>query len=180
MTVADLVGHAHRVAEQSNNRVGAVLVDYLQLVPPPPGQFDRRDIEVSTVARALKALAVDLNAPVVAAAQIGRQAAAQGEQIPAGSFGEEHVQTAIRKRRPQLHHLREGGSEQEADLVLGLLNYRADYLQESEDPDLAGREEPGPFEILTLKNRYGDLGLASLILDGRTGTIRDPKPGKEV
>ena len=46
--------------------------------------------------------------------------------------------------------------------------------------DLAGREEPGLFEILTLKNRYGDLGLASLILDGRTGTIRDPKLGEEV
>ena len=163
----ELCAHARGVGERQ--AVGAVLVDYLQLVRPPEGQYDRRDIEVSQVARRLKALAVELNCPVVAAAQIGRQAAQQSERVPAGDFNSEAVRDAIRRRRPQLHHLREGGSEQEADVVLGLLNYRADYLEDQERTDPQERNRPGPLEVLVLENRFGELGLATLILEGPDG-----------
>ena len=173
--VTQLAALANRLADQGAP-VGGVLVDYLQLIPPPTGDYDRRDIEVSHVARQLKALAVALACPVVAAAQIGRQAAQQGERIPPGEFEDSQVQEAIRRRRPQLHHLREGGSEQEADLVLGLLNYRADYLEELDDVDASKRTQPGPLEILVLKNRYGPLGSATLMLEGHTGTIRSLEP----
>ena len=99
-------------------------------------------------------------------------------KVPAGEFNERGVQDAIRRRRPQLHHLREGGSEQEADLVLGLLNYRADYIEERTDTTREERGRPGPLEVLALKNRFGELGLATLVLEGRTGFIRDLNVGE--
>lgn len=173
----ELAAHALRLGTQGP--VKAVLVDYLQLVSPPPGSYDRRDIEVSQVARRLKALAVELECPVVAAAQIGRQAIPAGQAIPGGAFGERAVREAIRRRRPQLHHLREGGSEQEADLVLGLLCYRADYLEEREEVSAEERSAPGPLEVLVLKNRFGELGTARLVLEGRTGVMREPVVGEE-
>jgi replicative DNA helicase len=162
--------HARATAARLGN-VGAILVDYLQLVPAPPGRYERRDVEVSAVARVLKRLAVDLSVPVVAAAQMSRESIA-GSVIPPGRpFDAMPVQEAIKARRPQLHHLREGGSEQEADLVLGLLNYRADFVADREDAGVEDREIPGPLDLLVLKNRYGNLGVVSLVLEGTTGLI---------
>ncbi len=176
-SVTELAAHAHGLAAQGEPP-GGILVDYLQLIGPPDGHYDRRDIEVSQVARHLKALAVGLSCPVVSAAQIGRQAAQQAERIPPGDFDDRTVQEAIRRRRPQLHHLREGGSEQEADLVVGLLNYRADYLEDRGNGP-ADRDLPGPFEMLVLKNRYGPLGTARMVLEGPTGTLRELEVGEE-
>jgi len=84
----------------------------------------------------------------------------------------------LARRRPQLHDLREGGGEQETDLVLGLLNYRADYLAAGEESGIAPellRElgAAGPFDLAVIKNRYGHLGLASLVLESRAGHIRN-------
>lgn len=162
--------HARATAARLGN-VGGILVDYLQLVPAPPGRYERRDVEVSAVARILKRLAVDLSVPVVAAAQMSRESIA-GSVIPTGRpFDAMPVQEAIKARRPQLHHLREGGSEQEADLVLGLLNYRADFVSDREDAGAEDRDAPGPLDLLVLKNRYGNLGVVSLVLEGQTGLI---------
>ena len=150
--------------------LGGVLIDYLQLIPAATQDLSRRDMEISAVARGLKALAIELDCPVITAAQIGRQALMGCERIPNAPFTSTVVQEAIQKRRPQLHHLREGGSEQEADLVLGLLNYRADYIsdrQEDEEHDTSG-----PLEINILKNRFGALGTCRMTLEGTTGTIR--------
>lgn len=181
-TVDELVAHAVTVGRA--RPVRAVVVDYLQRIYPPAARYDRRDLEVSAVARRLKSLAVDLQAPVVAGAQISRQAVNEAGTVPAGDYDERAVQKAIRKRRPQLHHLREGGSEQEADLVLGLLNYRADYTQ---DADGERREGVGTvpavtrLEVGALKNRYGPPGdWAALAFDGRYGFLRDPARDEEV
>ena len=170
-SVDDLAAHARDVAEDRN--VGAVLVDYLQRVPPTEGRkYDRRDQEVSAVGRGLKALAVDLACPVVAGAQINREAVPpklRDEVQKAGSYHE--ALPKIRAARPDLHHLREGGSEQEADLVLGLLNYAADYRTEA-----GGERLPDVtlLEVGTLKNRYGAVGRwASLGFVGRFGLVRD-------
>lgn len=176
-SVDELEAHVRSLA--AGRPVGAVLVDYLQRIDPPDGKYDRRDIQVSIVGRRLKALSVDLAAPVVVGAQIGRQAITDGKlTIPSGDYRDKKVQDAIRKRRPQLHHLREGGSEQEADLVLGLLNYRADY---TEDADGERREGVGTvpeatrLEVGTLKSRYGSPGRwAALAFEGRFGLLRDP------
>ena len=172
-SVDDLAAYARKIGDDRGT-VGAVLVDYLQLIPPPEGSYDRRDIEVSAICRRLKALSVEVACPVVAAAQINRASISQSRKIPTErDFDDGSVQDAIRERRPQLHHLREGGSEQEADLVLGLLNYRADYLAEQGDDQPKDQTAIGAFEILGLKSRYGGGGIATLEWDGRTGTIRD-------
>ena len=169
--VGDLVHRGHRI--------GGLFVDYIQLVGPPEGIFENREHEVSAIAKDLKRIGVMAECPVVAAAQIGREAAEISGWIPEGSLEDERVLNAIAKRRPQLHHLREGGGDQEADLVLGLLNYQADYLSALEDADLdpKSRLQSGlsaPFDLTIIKNRFGQLALASLILESRTGYLRDP------
>ncbi|MEM7495131.1 MAG: DnaB-like helicase C-terminal domain-containing protein [Myxococcota bacterium] len=165
-----LASYARRVHARAHG-LGGVLIDYLQLIPPATQDLGRRDMEISAVARGLKALAIELDCPVITAAQIGRQALLGCERIPEGSFTSRRVQEAIQKRRPQLHHLREGGSEQEADLVLGLLNYRADYVGDHRETD-EHHDTCGPLEINVLKNRFGELGTCKMTLEGTTGTIR--------
>jgi replicative DNA helicase len=158
--------------------IGGILVDYVQLVQPPLGRYENREHEVTIVAKELKRLAVETRSPVVTAAQIGREAAQITDWVPDGALEDEKVLRAIAKRRPQLHHLREGGGEREADLVIGLLNYRADYLAAAEnagmDHLLLETGHAGPFDLAVLKNRYGQLGLATLVLESRTGYLRDP------
>jgi replicative DNA helicase len=164
---------------QKHGGLGGIMVDYLQLVLPPEGQYESQEQEVTAVAKELKRLGVEIAAPVVAAAQIGREAAFITDWIPDGRLEDEKVLRAIAKRRPQLHHLRQGGGEQEADIVIGLLNYRADYvaaLEENADDSSFLREvgTSGPVDVSVIKNRYGQLGVASLVLESRVGYIRDP------
>ncbi|MEM7589145.1 MAG: DnaB-like helicase C-terminal domain-containing protein [Myxococcota bacterium] len=167
--------NVHRLAsyvthmQARTGKLGGILIDYLQLIPPTQQDLNRRDMEISSVARRLKSLSIELDCPVVAAAQIGRQAILGAERIPEGPFDSPRVQEALKKRRPQLHHLREGGSEQEADLVLGLLNYRADYVNEHQKAQQHSNK--GPLEINILKNRFGELGTCNMTLEGFTGYL---------
>lgn len=166
--------HAHELA--STRGVGAVLVDYLQRVPAHE-KGDRRDIEVSAIGRTLKALAVDLAVPVVAGAQINREAIPEKYQTRIRAALEKSVADAVevmKAARPDLHHLREGGSEQEADVVLGLMNYAADLRSEA-DSDA----RTSLYEVGVLKNRYGAVGKwASLAFEGASGLIRDRRQGE--
>lgn len=115
---------------------------------------------------------------MVTGAQINREAIKDAKALPEKSFEDPSVMAALRSRRPKLHHLREGGSEQEADLVLGLMNYRTDF-----EMDLSGEKknhcdlpETTPFEIGILKNRYGDVGKwVSLSFIGRSLYIKDQR-----
>lgn len=154
--------------------IKAVLVDYLQRVPPGPGnEGRRRDEEVSAIARTLREMAVEVACPVVCGAQINREAAKRGQDALDGSWGDPKVKAALKKKRPQLHELREGGSEQEAELVLGLHNWRADFQDEAGENSIP---ETTPLEIGVLKNRYGTVGKwATMDFTGASGLIREPK-----
>lgn len=176
--VLEVVRQARALADSKPN-LGGIMVDYLQLVPPPPGQYESLEHEVSTTAKHIKQLGVELACPMIAAAQIGYEAAKLEEWIPSGDIEDEKVLRAIAKRRPQLHHLRQGGGEQEADMVIGLLNYRADYITALEDAEsdrrrLAEVGTWGQFDVAVIKNRYGLLGIAPLILESQSGYVRDP------
>lgn len=175
-TAARIAAHARELAEEVE--VGAVFVDYLQRIPAGEGKVDRRDQEVSAIGRTLKALAVDLSVPVVAGAQINREAIPDKYQAKLREKLKNGTKDAVAymaEARPDLHNLREGGSEQEADLVLGLMNYAADLRQEAEDGHTVKR-----YEVGVLKNRYGEVGRwASLIFEGRYGLIRDRHTGDE-
>ena len=169
-TAGQIYGEAARIADQRG--LEAVLVDYLQRIPPE-NKADRRDMEVSAIGRTLKAIAVDMAVPVVTAAQINREAIPQNYQATIQkNLTDKGLEAALdyaRNARPDLHHLREGGSEQEADLVLGLMNYAADVQTDLQTVDR--------YEIGVLKNRYGERGRwASFCFDGRTGSIKEESP----
>lgn len=173
-SVSRISAHARELA--GTRGVGAVFVDYVQRIPAE-AKADRRDIEVSAIGRALKALAVDLSVPVVAGAQINREAIPEKYQKTVREKLEKGVEGAVdymKSARPDLHNLREGGSEQEADLVLGLMNYAADLRTEA-DSDHA----TNLYEVGVLKNRYGDVGKwAALAFEGASGLIRDRRQGE--
>jgi replicative DNA helicase len=168
--VDTIAAHARGLAERRT--IGGVFVDYLQRIPAPAGSYDRRDIEVSLVARSMKALAVELAVPVVTGAQINREAAGLVDRTKIQGTAYKEATGEIRKGRPELHHLREGGSEQEADSILGLLNYRADFATDAKTSAPATTL----VEVGTLKARYGDVGRwAGLAFDGRFHLLRDPE-----
>lgn len=166
------------VADVARERkVRAVLVDYLQRVRPGL-EGRRRDEEVSHIARTLRAVAVDTGAPLVVGAQINREAAKRGD-LDGAQWGTKAAMDALRKKRPQLHELREGGSEQEAEIVLGLHNWRADYQEDMDERTVI--PEATPLEVGVLKNRYGTVGKwAPLAFEAENGLIRDPRDGREV
>ena len=175
--VLEVTEFARSVRERTPT-LGGVFVDYLQLIDPPPGQYDGHELEVAITARHLKRLAVHIDCPVVAAAQIRGITISATDEIPFGSLDDRRVLEFIAKRRPQLHHLRDAGGEQEADLVLGILNYQADYFAVREEAglDQTARVESGnaaPFDVAVIKNRHGALGAASLVLEAASGAIRD-------
>ena len=137
-TALEIRAKARRLAGEQG--VKAIFVDYLQLVRP--GRLmDNRALEVGQVAADLKALALDLNMPVIVASQVTREIERRGDN------------------RPRLSDLREsGGIEQEADLVLFI--HRPEYYGVRKDGD--GQSLVGLAEIIVGKQRNGPQGTCRL------------------
>jgi replicative DNA helicase len=126
---------------KQNHNIQMVVIDYLQLMSSAPNQNrGNREQEISSISRALKSMAKELNVPVIALSQLSRA-----------------VETRGGDKRPQLSDLRESGAiEQDADIVMFV--YRADYYG-TED------EFEGPrdiSEIIISKHRNGSLGTVEL------------------
>ncbi len=135
--IADLLARARRLHRR--NPLGLVVVDYLSLVTGIAAE--RRDLEVGSITRLLKALAKELNCPVVLLAQLNRKLEDRAN------------------KRPQMADLRESGSvEQDADVVLFL--YR-DEIYNPETPD------KGCAELIIGKNRGGPTGMIGLRFEGQ-------------
>jgi replicative DNA helicase len=140
-TVVDLLAKAERAASDARVRrtppIGLVIVDYLQRVRPLPSKLSRtREEAVAETAKGLKLLAVRLGVPVLCAAALNRQSAAEG-------------------RKPEMRDLRESGSaEYEADGVW--LLHRDDYKFERGRPGshVFNREA----EVIVAKARNGATG----------------------
>ena len=141
LTPLELRSKARRIKAEQN--VGLLIVDYLQLMRSPE-QAENRVQEISAISRALKALAKELNVPVLALSQLSRAPEQRGG---------EH-------RRPQLSDLRESGAiEQDADVVLFV--YREEMYSGIEDPK-TGENIEGQAEVIIGKQRNGPTGTIKL------------------
>nr|YP_009093160.1 DNA replication helicase [Roundia cardiophora]AIR75833.1 DNA replication helicase [Roundia cardiophora] len=122
------------------NKVGLIVIDYLQLLLNSKTQFDTRAQELSEITRSLKNIAKEFQVPIIALSQLSR-----------------NVENRINKR-PVLSDLRESGSiEQDADLVLML--YRENYYNINNDRD----KKINISELIIAKHRNGPLGTVKLI-----------------
>ena len=131
LTPTELRAKARRLKRE--NGLGMIIIDYLQLMEAGGGQGENRATELSTISRALKSLAMELQVPVVALSQLNRSL----EQRP--------------NKRPVMSDLRESGAiEQDADLIVFIYRDEVYYKEESEDKGIA--------EIIIAKQRNGPIG----------------------
>ncbi len=156
LPISQLAARARRLKRMHG--LDALFVDYLQLVRPATAK-DSRVNEVSEITQGLKAIAKELDIPVVALSQLSRQVENRDD------------------KRPQLSDLRESGSiEQDADVVMFV--FREEYYAEREKPsedkleEMAGWQERmdrlhGKAEVIIGKQRHGPIGNVELSFEGR-------------
>ncbi len=148
MTVTQLRARARRMAAQHG--IKSIFVDYLQLLTAPGSGRESRQVEVSAISRGIKALARELNVPIVCLSQLNRGA----EQR------EGH--------RPRMSDLRESGSiEQDADVII-LLHREAYYHVGDDDWHADNPDRENLSELIIAKQRNGPTGVVELEWDAKT------------
>lgn len=136
LNILELRHRARQMKREYN--IQALFIDYLQLLQADAGRNASRENQVALMSGSIKALAKELDIPIVVLAQLNRQAEQQGQ-------------------RPKLGHLRESGAiEQDADVVALLHRNREE--QYSTEDSRKGIEA----ELIIAKNRNGETGLAPL------------------
>jgi replicative DNA helicase len=134
----DMHGKIRRLQQQCQQKMGLVIVDYLQLMSGR-GRFENRNQEVSAISRGMKLLAKELGCPMLVLSQLSRA-----------------PETRQGDHRPQLSDLRESGSiEQDADLV-GFIFREEVYKRDREDLR-------GLAELIVAKQRNGPVGKVDLV-----------------
>ncbi|MFN9949810.1 MAG: replicative DNA helicase [Bacteroidota bacterium] len=126
----------------NKNKVGLIIIDYLQLMGGMTDRNTNREQEISSISRNLKSLAKELNIPIIALSQLSRA-----------------VETRKESKVPQLSDLRESGAiEQDADMVMFI--YRPEYhdIQNNEH----GESTSGEVQIRIAKHRNGELDFIKL------------------
>jgi replicative DNA helicase len=132
----------------SEHGLDLILIDYMQLMSgQTSGRNENRQQEISFISRSLKALARELNVPLIALSQLSRAVESRSD------------------KKPMLSDLRESGSiEQDADVVLFI--YRDDYYDEESDRQNIA-------DVLVAKHRHGSTGSVSLYFRKELTQFRD-------
>ena len=121
----------------NKHKVGLIIIDYLQLMSGNSDKGGNREQEISTISRNLKALAKELQVPIIALSQLSRA-----------------VETRKESKMPQLSDLRESGAiEQDADMVMFI--YRPEYYEQMANEQ--GESTRGETHIRIAKHRNGSL-----------------------
>jgi replicative DNA helicase len=156
LNISALRTRARRMKRQHD--IGLIVVDYLQLVRPSrPRRDDSRVNEVSEVTQGLKALAKDLEIPVLALSQLSRQVESRDD------------------KRPQLADLRESGAiEQDADVVMFI--FREEYYERRKEPAMNTPQHAewqekmdqihNLADVIIGKQRHGPIGNVTLHFNG--------------
>ena len=157
LQISQVAARARRLKRASQG-LDLIIVDYLQLLRGS-GKSDNRVNEISEITQGLKAIAKELDIPVIALSQLSRQVEQRDD------------------KRPQLSDLRESGSiEQDADVVMFV--YRGEYYKEREKPGEENLEAMtkwqqdmeqlhGKAEVIIGKQRHGPVGTVEMSFDGR-------------
>ncbi|MCR5300000.1 MAG: replicative DNA helicase [Erysipelotrichaceae bacterium] len=140
--VSDISAKCRKLADENEHGLSLIVIDYIQLIQGDKNSESRQQ-EISEISRSLKALARDLEVPVIALSQLSRSVEKREE------------------KKPMLSDLRESGAlEQDADVVLFI--YRESYYKRDEENANDERED---VELTIAKHRNGPTGLIHLAFD---------------
>ena len=157
VNIGTLSSRARRLKRK--NGLGAIIIDYLQLLrPSKSSRNESRVLEISEITQGLKALAKEMNIPIIALSQLSRQVEQRED------------------KKPQLSDLRESGSiEQDSDVVMFI--YREEYYLEKNAPSPGTAEFiewqqkmdeiHGQADLLIMKQRHGPTGNIKLSFDAK-------------
>lgn len=162
LSIAQLSARARRLKRQKG--LDLLIIDYIQLLSGSGRRSDNRVQEITEITTSLKALAKELNIPIIALSQLSRQVESRDD------------------KRPQLADLRESGSiEQDADVVLFV--FREEYYLQNKEPKIGTPEYEkwqldmslvhGKAEVIIGKQRHGPTGTIKLQFDASVTRFSD-------
>ena len=162
LSISQLTARARRLKRQKG--LDLIVIDYIQLLTGSGKRSDNRVQEITEITTSLKALAKELNVPVIALSQLSRQVESRDD------------------KRPQLSDLRESGSiEQDADVVLFV--YREEYYLGNKEPRPGTPEHEkwqtemglahGKAEVIIGKQRHGPTGTVELSFEASVTRFGD-------
>ncbi|ABD07163.1 primary replicative DNA helicase [Rhodopseudomonas palustris HaA2] len=162
LAISQLTARARRLKRQKG--LDLLVVDYIQLLQGSSKKGDNRVQEVTEITTNLKALAKELNVPIIALSQLSRQVESRDD------------------KRPQLSDLRESGSiEQDADVVMFV--FREEYYLQNKEPRPGTPEHEkwatdmdlvhGKAEVIIAKQRHGPTGTVDLQFEGQFTRFSD-------
>jgi replicative DNA helicase len=169
LSIAQLMARARRLKRQKG--LDLLVIDYIQLLSGSGKRSDNRVQEITEITTSLKALAKELNVPVIALSQLSRQVESRDD------------------KRPQLSDLRESGSiEQDADVVLFV--YREEYYLAMKEPRPGTPEHEkwqldmslahGKAEVIIGKQRHGPTGTVDLAFEASVTRFGDLAPDSQL